>query len=68
MISNLAYINKNSYVSNQVGFRPIYMSGLGATSLYIRSLCHLINTLTSTKSVYQDCDTDKADINTKEKS
>ncbi len=42
--------------------------GLRATGLYIRGLCHLVNILTSTRYIYQDCDTDKTNVCTKEKS
>lgn len=45
------------------------MSGLGGIGLlYIRSFYYFINTLTSTKFVYQDWGIDKADVNIKEKS
>ena len=50
--------SRDFYTSNQVRSRPMYLLlSLSAIDLYIKSLCHLDNTLT-----------DKADIRTKEKS
>ena len=57
MILDLAYIRKDLYISNQVKSKPMYLpSGLSTTSLYIRDLYYLINTLTN-----------KADVCTKKK-
>lgn len=51
MNSDLIYISKNLYTSNQVRFRPIYLLSLNITGLYTKSFCHLINALTFTKSI-----------------
>ena len=46
MISNLAYINKNLYIFNQIKFKPIFLIlDLIIISLYIRSFCNLVNVL-----------------------
>lgn len=51
MIPDLAYTNRDLYVFNQVSFRPMCSpSGLSATGLHTRSLCHLINVQTFTES------------------
>lgn len=48
MISDLAYNNRDPYISNQVKSRPTYLlSGLDATSIYTRGFYYLINTWTS---------------------
>ncbi len=67
MISDLAYTSKDLYTFNHVKSKLIYLLALGITSLYTRSLYYLVNILTSTGFIYWDCDTDKANIYTKEK-
>ena len=51
MISNFVYTNKSFYISNQVKSRFIYFLNIKAINLYIKDLCHLINTLTFTESI-----------------
>ena len=51
MVPNLAYTNKNFYISNQVRFRFMYLFDLKTISLYIRGFYYLVNVLTSIKSV-----------------
>ncbi len=51
MIPDLAYTSRDIYVSNQVRSKPTYLSGLGIISLYTRGFCHLVNTLTFTRSI-----------------
>lgn len=46
MILGQAYTSRNLSVYNQVKSRPIYLSSyLGATGLYIKGLCHLVNAM-----------------------
>ncbi len=52
MISDLVYINRDLYTSNQIRSRSTYLSSLDATSLYIRGFCHFINLLTDKADVY----------------
>lgn len=68
MILNLAYTNRSFSKSNQVRSRPIYLSGMGANCLYTRDICHLVNTLTFTDSIFQNFDIDKAFVYIKKKS
>ena len=51
MISNLVYISKDLYISNQVRSRPIYLFGLRAIALYITGFCYLVNALTFIESI-----------------
>ena len=52
MISNLAYINKNLYILNQLKFKSKYLlSSPKAIDLHIKSLCYRVNILTSIKSI-----------------
>ncbi len=51
MIPDLAYTSKDLYISHQVRCRPMYSSSLEVTGLDTRNFCHLVNALTSTKSV-----------------
>ena len=54
MISDLAYISKNFYISNQVKSRLMYSSsGLNATDLHLhtRNFCYLVNVWTFIESI-----------------
>ena len=62
MISDLVYISRDFYISNQVRSKPMYLSNLNITGLYIRNLHYLVNALSSIESIYQDYDIAKADI------
>ncbi len=67
MILDLVYTNKNLYTSNLIKSRPMYLLGLGITSLYTRDFYYLVNTLTSTESIHWDCSIDKANVYTNKK-
>lgn len=46
MILDLAYINKDFYIFNQVKFGLIYfLSDLNIISLYVKKFCYLVNIL-----------------------
>ena len=51
MISDLTYISKSHYTSNQVRSRSIYLSDLNTTGLYIKGFYYLVDTLTFTQFV-----------------
>ncbi len=51
MILDLAYISKDLYAFNQIKSKPMYLSSLVATSLYIKGFYYLVNILISTKSI-----------------
>ena len=53
MISDVVYINKDLYSSNQVTTGFVYLwSGLNYTNLHIKSFYDLINILTNKTDIY----------------
>ena len=69
MISDLTYISKNLYISNQVEFKLMYsLSSLSITTLYIKSFYYLINILIYTQFIIRHIIFDKANIHITKKS
>lgn len=69
MILDLVYISRSFYTFNQVRSKPIeYIVRLRCYCLYIKNFYHLVNILTSTKSIIWLIILKKADICIREKS
>lgn len=52
MILDLVYTNRNHYTSNQVGYKPTYLLGLGTIGLNTKNFYYLVNTLTDKADIY----------------